>query len=107
MALVWQPTYRPIYVEVKGYMDDESKKKIEKFGQELIVLTNIPADHKEYFDQYCLYHKMDFREKLVELLHKGVRCPGVIDNCGDCPHHSLQNPCDELVQPLICLSPTA
>ena len=38
-------------------MDDESKNKIEKFGQELIVLTNIPADHKEYFDQYCLYHK--------------------------------------------------
>lgn len=52
-----EPTYRPIYVEVKGYMDDESKNKIEKFGQELIVLTNIPADHKEYFDQYCLYRK--------------------------------------------------
>ena len=52
-----KPTYRPIYVEVKGYMDDESKNKIEKFGHELIVLTNIPADHKEYFDQYCLYQK--------------------------------------------------
>ena len=43
------------YVEVKGYMDDESKKKIEKFGQELIVLTNIPANQAEYFDQYCFY----------------------------------------------------
>ena len=38
---------------------------------------------------------MDVREKLVELLHKGVRCPGVIDNCNDCPHHSLEKPCDE------------
>ena len=24
-------------------------------------------------------------QKLVELLHKGVRCPGVIDSCDDCP----------------------
>ena len=38
---------------------------------------------------------MDVREKLVELFYKGVRCPGVIDNCNDCPHHSLENPCDE------------
>ena len=38
---------------------------------------------------------MDVREKLVELPHKGVRCPGVIDNCNDCPHHSLEKPCDE------------
>lgn len=38
---------------------------------------------------------MDVREKLVELLHTGVRCPGVIDNCNDCPHHSLEKPCDE------------
>ena len=35
------------------------------------------------------------REKLIELLHIGVRCPGVIDSCNDCPHHSLENPCDE------------
>ena len=49
--------YRPIWVEVKGQMDKESKQKIENFGKEIIVLTNIPADHNEYFDQYCCYWK--------------------------------------------------
>ena len=38
---------------------------------------------------------MDVREKLVELLHKGVRCPGVIDNCNDCPYYSFEKACDE------------
>ena len=36
------------------------------------------------------------REKLIELLHKGVRCPGVIANCeGGCPYWSTENACDE------------
>lgn len=38
---------------------------------------------------------MDVREKLVELLHKGVRCPGVIVNCNDCPYYSFEKACDE------------
>ena len=38
---------------------------------------------------------MDVREKVVELLHKGVRCPGVIDNCNDCPYYSFEKACDE------------
>lgn len=38
---------------------------------------------------------MSVKEKLVELLHKGVRCPGVIVDCGDCPHYSRENACDE------------
>ena len=38
---------------------------------------------------------MDAREKLAELLHKGVRCPGVIDNCNDCPYYSFEKACDE------------
>ena len=38
---------------------------------------------------------MEMKEKLVELLHKGVRCPGTVGSCMDCPHYSLQNPCDE------------
>ena len=38
---------------------------------------------------------MNVKEKLVELLHKGVRCPGVIDNCNDCPYYSFEKTCDE------------
>ena len=38
---------------------------------------------------------MDVRGKLVELLHNGVRCPGVIDNCNDCPYYSFEKACDE------------
>ena len=26
--------------------------------------------------------KMDIREKLIELLHNGVRCPGTVDGWG-------------------------
>ena len=39
---------------------------------------------------------MTDREKLIELLHKGVRCPGTVDGlgCSDCPHHSDDDPCD-------------
>ena len=35
------------------------------------------------------------REKLIELLHSGVRCPGPVASCTDCPHQSLDTPCDE------------
>lgn len=38
------------------------------------------------------------REKLIELLHSGDRCLGVVGDgygCCDCPHHSLEKPCDE------------
>lgn len=38
---------------------------------------------------------MDTREKLIELLRDGVRCPGVVDSCVDCPHFSPGNTCDE------------
>ena len=38
---------------------------------------------------------MTDREKLIELLHKGVRCPGTVSTCEyDCPYWSLENPCD-------------
>ena len=35
------------------------------------------------------------REKLIELLHSGVRCPGTVADCTDCPHHSNDTLCDE------------
>lgn len=35
------------------------------------------------------------KEKLIELLHRGARCPGTVTDCMDCPHHSADNPCDE------------
>ena len=41
---------------------------------------------------------MGMREKLIELLHSGDRCSGVVGDgygCCDCPHHSLEKPCDE------------
>ena len=38
---------------------------------------------------------MTDREKLIELLHNGVRCPSTVDGeCWDCPHHSDDDPCD-------------
>ena len=38
---------------------------------------------------------MTDREKLIELLHKEVRCPGTVANCMDCPYQSNDTPCDE------------
>ena len=38
---------------------------------------------------------MGMREKLIDLLHKGVRCPGTVADCTDCPQHSNKVPCDE------------
>ena len=38
---------------------------------------------------------MNDKEKLIELLHSGVRCPGTVADCTDCPHFSADNPCDE------------
>lgn len=37
----------------------------------------------------------DMRDRLIELLHSGVRCPGTVTDCWDCPHHSNNIPCDE------------
>ena len=35
------------------------------------------------------------REKLIKLLRDGVRCPGVIDSCWDCPNYTVSQTCDE------------
>jgi hypothetical protein len=37
---------------------------------------------------------MEDEKRLVDLLHKGVRCPGTVDDCAGCPHHSWEVPCD-------------
>jgi hypothetical protein len=38
----------------------------------------------------------DTREKLIELLHRGVRCPGTVSDCGDCPYRNdTEVGCDE------------
>lgn len=35
------------------------------------------------------------REKLIELLYKGVRCPGTVASCDDCQYRTFETPCDE------------
>ena len=37
----------------------------------------------------------DMRDRLIEMLHSGVRCPGTVSDCTGCPHHSNDTPCDE------------
>ena len=38
---------------------------------------------------------MSDKEKLIEMLHNGVRCPGTVTDCHDCPFSSQEVPCDE------------
>ena len=37
----------------------------------------------------------ELREKLVDLLHNGVRCPGTVASCDDCQYQTMETPCDE------------